>query len=301
MNLQSERWCFTVANPGEWRPDWEALRDAAGEYMVWQLEIAPSTGTPHLQGYVRFGARKRGATVKRLLCETAHLEKARGDEDSNRKYCTKEDSRAPGEEPHEFGEFDAQQGKQGRRTDIEGIVRRVAERATERQIAQEFPEFYLLHPSGVQAFIVVAGPESPLERAVDVRVYWGATSTGKTHRVMHETPGVYMVHAGRDPWGLYHGQDSICFDEFLDSQWPITAMNRYLDKWRLNLDRRYRDCCAVWTRVTICANSSPLSWYRNEDPSLVAAFRRRLTAVYRFTTQQQTLEEAIDLEWHAPH
>lgn len=297
MQCRSNRWTFTVANPGEWRPDWEELRDNGALYMIYQLEIAPSTGTPHLQGYIRFDGVKRGGTFKRWLRPEAHIEKARGDEQSNKDYCSKDESRAPDELPHEFGEFDAQAGKQGRRSDIEGIVNLVAARAKEREIALAHPEFYLTHPSGVQAYLIVAGPEAPLERAVDVRVYWGPTGTGKTHRVLHEDPHTYMVQPGRDPWGQYHGQAAICFDEFKDELWPIQSMNRFLDKWRLPLDRRYRDTFAAWTRVTICSNSSPLSWYPREDLPIVQAFQRRIAGhVYRITAQNQELQDALDPE-----
>ena len=45
------------------------------------------------------------------------------------------------------------------------------------------------------------------------------------------------------------------------------------------LDARYHNKYAAWTRVVICANSSPPHWYPNEAPSLLDAFRRRLMTV----------------------
>jgi len=41
--------------------------------------------------------------------------------------------------------------------------------------------------------------------------------------------------------GATEGRRRFYFDEFDHELWPITAMNRYLDKWRCLLDARYND------------------------------------------------------------
>lgn len=113
-----KRWCFTVNNPGEWRPTYSA---ATMDYIVWEVEHVDD-GTPHIQGYVRFKRTRDMASAKRLLCERAHVEPARGSEEQNRVYCTKEGDDA---EHGEQGVYDAQAGKQGRRTDLETVAERI--------------------------------------------------------------------------------------------------------------------------------------------------------------------------------
>lgn len=53
------------------------------------FEVAPTTGTPHLQGYVEFSKRFSLTGVRRYL-STAHWEVARGDSDKNYRYCSKD-------------------------------------------------------------------------------------------------------------------------------------------------------------------------------------------------------------------
>jgi hypothetical protein len=91
------------------------------------------------------------------------------------------------------------------------------------------------------------------------------------------------VNQGRDPWEGYINQKTILFDEWTDQQWTITEMNRFLDKWRLILQRRYHNVYAAWTRAVICCNCSPVSWYADErNTMLVDALRRRITGNCRY-------------------
>lgn len=57
-------------------------------YLIFGKEVS-STGTPHLQGYIRFKSQTTFKRVKELF-PVSHIEPARGDIDSNVKYCSKE-------------------------------------------------------------------------------------------------------------------------------------------------------------------------------------------------------------------
>lgn len=80
-------------------------------YAIWGKEIAPTTGTPHLQGYVAFVERTAFSTIRRLL-PGSHIENARGDPSTNRVYCRKDGDFT------EFGRFDSIPF-QGKRSDID--------------------------------------------------------------------------------------------------------------------------------------------------------------------------------------
>jgi len=59
-------------------------------YLVCETEIAPETGTPHVQGYVVF---ENALSLKSVSClpgmSSAHLDAARGNPIENRTYCSK--------------------------------------------------------------------------------------------------------------------------------------------------------------------------------------------------------------------
>lgn len=49
-------WIFTICN---WTPsDEERLKKLKFKYIIWGREHAPSTGTPHLQGYIYYKTTK---------------------------------------------------------------------------------------------------------------------------------------------------------------------------------------------------------------------------------------------------
>lgn len=83
---RSYSWVFTTNNPSEM--DIERTHGTECVYLIYGKEVA-STGTPHLQGYVRFKS-QQGLSAVRKLFPTSHLEIAKGDIESNINYCSKE-------------------------------------------------------------------------------------------------------------------------------------------------------------------------------------------------------------------
>jgi len=79
-------YCFTWNN---WGPEAIATLDSLeARYLCYGKEIAPDTGTPHLQGYLYWENGKTfSATRKKLL--GAHVSIALGTPDQNRTYCSK--------------------------------------------------------------------------------------------------------------------------------------------------------------------------------------------------------------------
>lgn len=286
------RWTFTLNNPGEYRPRFDVQQVA---YMVYQLEEGDAEHTPHLQGYIRFINRKRFATVVRYFeNEGVHLEQAKGSEEQNKAYCTKE-PRIAG--PWEFGTYDAEKGKQGHRSDLDAVAEMCKTNASLKQIALAHASDFIRYHQGIREMKELVGPAPAASRDVEVFVLWGSTGVGKTHRVMSQWPEAYQVIVGRDPWGRYNGQETVVFDEFDYTKWTVQSMNQYLDKWRCPLDARYHDRYAEWTRVLILANSSPLSWWPEAPLLLIQSFRRRIQGkVYHILNQEQSLEEALDVD-----
>lgn len=90
----AKKWVFTLNN---YSTEDEAVFGSDGSagsmvhnFEVWAVgrEVAPSTGTPHLQGYIEF--KKKCRPAESYFDKRAHWEKAKGDRTSNVVYCTKE-------------------------------------------------------------------------------------------------------------------------------------------------------------------------------------------------------------------
>lgn len=81
--------CFTLNNYTE--ADIEMVRNVCGKarYGVLGKEIAPTTGTAHIQGYIYFTNAKTFNAFKKLLPQGTHIELAVASAKQNREYCTK--------------------------------------------------------------------------------------------------------------------------------------------------------------------------------------------------------------------
>lgn len=86
-NPRGYRWCFTVNN---YSPrDITRIESIDCPFFIFGLETAPTTGTPHLQGYIEFTQYKRRSAVQKLIHPKAHLEPAKGNRRQNIIYCSK--------------------------------------------------------------------------------------------------------------------------------------------------------------------------------------------------------------------
>ncbi len=88
--VKPRRMCFTLNN---WKNEElsqtiQYFEKVSKGYVIGK-EIAPDTGTPHLQGYVEFKKQIRFSTLKKTL-PRFHWIKSNGTRDDNINYCTKE-------------------------------------------------------------------------------------------------------------------------------------------------------------------------------------------------------------------
>lgn len=87
MASKSRAWCLTVNNYTEEERQ-AILHNSRSDYVIVGKETGDS-GTPHLQGYIRFPNAVRLSTLKKMF-PRAHLEIARGTPEENYKYCSKD-------------------------------------------------------------------------------------------------------------------------------------------------------------------------------------------------------------------
>jgi len=105
------------------------------KYGIFGEEVAPTTGTKHLQGYVSWTSKTRATTVanafKKLLGVRPHVVAARGTPIQNKTYCSKEGK---------VTEWGTMPEASGARTDIAAMYEAVAQGTDEYDIATAMPE-----------------------------------------------------------------------------------------------------------------------------------------------------------------
>lgn len=151
----SRRWCFTLNNYDE--AELVSLRETLSKearYAIFGKEKGES-GTPHLQGYVSFSKTYRLKGVKKLVGERSHCEVAKGSEEDNFKYCSKDG---------DFEEFGARSSG-GKRSDLESFKEAVKGGETNlKRLREEFSDVCAKYPRFVSEYIrdQIPDPEIPM-------------------------------------------------------------------------------------------------------------------------------------------
>ena len=140
---QAKNWIFTINNyTDEHVAALDALHPAHAAYLLFGFEKGEQ-GTPHLQGYVQFNKKIRHKQVCELIPHS-FVEVAKGDADSNYKYCTKDG---------DFKEYGTLTRKR-QRNDLEAFKEAVKEGTTNMvALREEYTKVCAMYPTFVRAYI----------------------------------------------------------------------------------------------------------------------------------------------------
>lgn len=221
---QAKNWVFTQQHP---TPEMESkLRElheeGAFSYIIWGRETAPTTGTSHLQGYFQL-PKKRCFGIVRELLPFNFLAAAKGDDEENRKYCSKSGT---------FVELGTR-SYAGKRTDLAVARQMVEEGCTRRELLKAVG-----YQAAKHASLYAAAIASETRRdKVTVHWYWGVTGSGKSHRAHTEALAVANGNPGKVWFGDltteymldYTGQPCAIFDDVRPGDRKYNFLLRLLD------------------------------------------------------------------------
>lgn len=228
-NTNAVAWFFTwFVEPGAEQPD-VALRAAGAtwRYLVYQKERAPSTGKLHWQGFLVFAKRTKFSWWKTHFPEV-HVSYVANTKEWLKcsRYCKKRDK--PGVEEaeavYEDGSLErpqAEEGKRGKRNDLDLFVEWLGEQKTEPStedvITAGFAPVHAKYTRWVQDRI---SKKFDHERDEPVRCicWWGETGTGKSvaaRKFCRDNNLDYYTKLDDSFWyDGYSGEPVILFDEF---------------------------------------------------------------------------------------
>lgn len=235
-------------------------------YLVFGEETAPTTGTPHLQGFIYFKNAQDFNAVKKVLGPTAHIEVMKGTPEQASTYCKKDGKY------YEFGVSP----NQGKRSDLEEVYQQVRDGVDIDTIVMENPDAYnRAHRVLNRMEDIVMRKKRRTERTLGEWVY-GGTGTGKSHYAFsHQDAYVYPYDNGW--WDSYKQQDVVIFDEFR-GQIPFNELLRIVDIHpNYSVRRRGREPMPFTSKKVIITSALP-PWevYKNLDQgdSLAQLYRR---------------------------
>ena len=260
-------WAFTHNNYTN--ESIEAIKNLDCKYLVFGREVAPSTGTPHIQGYINFVCQKSWSKCRKLFSGLiqAHIFPAIGSHEQNFRYCTKEDPAffEKGTKPMNQKE----KGKAG--ADKIKAMWDLAKKG-------EFEKLPLSMIRTAEYVHAKYGPK-PVDRAeLDNKWIWGESGVGKS-KYVRDTHSVFYSKPMSKWWDGYNGEDVVVLDDFAPehTQYLQYYLKIWTDHYVFNAEVKGGMLRARPKTFIVTSQYSPETCF--PEPETLQAIRRRFTVV----------------------
>lgn len=262
-----ESWIFVINNPN--LDDYFDLEKIRTKYMIWAIEEG-DLGTTHIQGYLHRSQCTRSQLSKML--RRAHLEVAKGDAESNRRYITgpwekngrKKEAR---EDYYESGTLP----QQGKRNDL--LELRDAIKAGKRK--WEIMESDLIKPYAkshkvMNEYIQLCMKRQAHDRYHEqkfptITVFHGKAGTGKTRQAFTQgklvTRCQYTSEKDKIWFDSYEPGDILLFDEFTGDKISFEYFKELTDIYPITLPLKGGTAFRLDSDVVITSNNHPKDWW----------------------------------------
>lgn len=271
MNSPVRRFCFTWNNYTV--ADTITVKNFFVEHCKYGIageEVAPNTGTHHLQGFCNLLKPKRFSTIKKHLSNSIHIEKANGSDEQNQTYCKKAGVWFEQGVPQ----------RQGQRSDLADVVAAIQSGTNTTQgIAEAYPISYIKYYRGIAEYLKCFRPVPARKFKTDVYYYWGPPGSGKSRRALEEAESLDPDNIYYKPRGLwwdgYKQQTSVIIDDFYgwikyDELLKIT--DRY--PYKVQVKGGFEEFTSKKIWITSNVDTDKLYHFIGYD---AAAFERRIT------------------------
>lgn len=280
--------CFT--NYNDKRSSYKGLPVT---YLVSQLELCPSSGRQHEQGFAQSkNPKSTKAWQKALGIPNAHCEQRRGTVTQAREYCIStqwpdhngdlKDKGQVEDTIREYGEVDLLSNP-GRRQELLHVKDLLDQGIPLNQLAERDDCFsqFCKHEKYFAKYITLKRRRKSFSPP-DVYVRWGPTGTGKTRFVFDQVSDwdeLFVFDADNHPWfDGYNGQRVVLIEEFR-GQIPYARLLRILDGYPVDLP--VKNSMVSWSPTTIYFTSplTPSNWYKTSECDNYLQLHRRFKEV----------------------
>lgn len=269
---------FTLNNyTADHEDDLRALSEKGAIYLIFGREIAPDTGTPHLQGYIRFDRTISPTGIKGLLPYGTHIENSykNSTAEQNRTYCAK------GGDYEEFGECPLDRvsagKKRGAEVKEEWDLARVAaaegrfEDIDSSMYVRNLTAFHRIHQFALEKAV-------PADNNV-LRNYWyhGSSGCGKSRTARAEFPDRTYRKAKNKWWGGYQFEPVVIIDDVDPTHqvWIGAFLKEWSDHYRFNAEIKNGGIVIRPLIVIVTSQYTIAECF--SDPETVSALQRRFT------------------------
>lgn len=254
-------------------------------YMCFQHEICPTTGSPHLQGYVEFTKRVHWGTLKTMVANHISIRTCDKNGTVNRAYCMKQQEGA-----HDFWEW-GNIVEKGQRTDLDNLTEAIQQGRSLVEVAEMDPATFVRNYRGLQFFKGMLS--KPRSWKTEVVWYYGPTGTGKSHAARAESRAlaeadsqqVYYKMPGAKWWDGYDGHSYVVIDDFRADMCPFYQLLLWFDEYPVRVEYKGASTEFVAKKIWITCPKTPKELYANSEKigdEDIKQLERRITVVKHF-------------------
>jgi len=276
LTKKFRNWVFTWNNyPENYK---EILADLSAKYLICGEEIAPTTGTPHLQGYMEFENPRIRKSIFKKCKGMGFAEAANAEAAPNEKYTSKDGK------TFTYGDHEVKQ--QGKRNDLLACKKIIDNGGSMLDVAEQSFGDFCRYFKGFEKYLILKYFEEGKKlRNIEVHVHWGRTNTGKTHDCIVDATknynsAYYMTSEGNTGlwWTNYNFEKLIIIDDFRCNT-PLHILLRWLDKYPVQIPVHGNYYPLLATKIYITSNTNPLNWYDNCDDESRLALMSRINVI----------------------
>lgn len=277
-DYRSRNFVFTLNNYTE--NDIEVLVDLTihekvFRYIAWGEEIAPSTGTPHLQGWLCFEDKKSWNQVMDIF-HFSFTEHMKGSLDQNESYVL----RKKNPRFFEFGD----KPRQGMKKASSKTEEMFHELKTEKILPYDaFMKYGHIYAKNYKAYEHCMGlaPKSPAYSPKEVVVIWGDTEVGKSRKARQffdqNDMKYYVKGVVQGNWFTdYLQEPGVIFEEFNDEQMPIEHFLELTDCYPSRVQVKGGMLNFAPKKIIFTSQDHPDNWYAMKPQKKRDAMLRRI-------------------------
>lgn len=245
------------------------------KYLIFSKEVAPSTGTPHLQGYLVWKQKSTFRTTVRRLGGRAHVAVAKGNAVQNEQYVrkTRECDETPNEEVYEYGTRPMTSQEKGQsEKDRYGQAKMLA---VEGKLDDIDPDIYIRHYSTLKKIRDDHILDRDLEDilSLDHEWFWGESGSGKSFTARNRYPDAFLKGCNKW-WDGYRGQDVVLIEDF-DKKHDVLChhMKIWADRYPFPAEVKGSSIKIRPLKIIVTSNYHPESIW--QDPSDLEPILRR--------------------------
>lgn len=250
-------------------------------YVVWQLELCPTTNRPHYQGYLECMGQQ---TMVRLHTvpgfESSRFDVRRGTQARAIEYAKKDDTRVDG--PWEWGT----PKEQGKRSDLLDVKEKLDNKVPLLVVHQEHFGTFVRYGKALKEY--KRQITKPRDFKSKTFLFIGPPGKGKSTLMKLLAARLGSFYKAPMPKGSgqyyddYDGQDVLILDEFDGSRMRPTEFNDICDEHECVLTVHGGAGHQMVSKyIFIGTNYLPSKWWKNRNPAQVRQTMRRIDVIFK--------------------